>query len=74
MTIRNAVPRFGIRWAVVLAAVAVVVIAALLSVGSPASAQSSDDPVIWSGTVTVGLASTVPTGSRQGLPQPQRRH
>ena len=40
MTIRNAVPRFGIRWAVVLAVVAAVVVAALLAVGSPASAQS----------------------------------
>ena len=55
MTIRNAVPRFGIRWAVVLAAVAAVVIAALLAVGSPASAQSSDDPEIWSATMTVGM-------------------
>ena len=60
MTIRNAVPRFGIRWAVVLAAVAAVVVAALLAVGSPASAQSSDDPEeIWSGTITVG-ANSVP--------------
>ena len=55
MTIRNAVPRFGIRWAVVLAAVAAVVIAALLAVGSPASAQSSDDKEIWSATMTVGM-------------------
>ena len=54
MTIRNAVPRFGIRWAVVLAAVAAVVIAALLAVGSPASAQSSDDKEIWSSTMTTG--------------------
>ena len=54
MTIRNAVPRFGIRWAVVLAAVAAVVIAALLAVGSPASAQSSDEEEIWSATMTVG--------------------
>ena len=58
MTIGNAVPRFGIRWAVVLAAVAAVVIAALLAVGSPASAQSSDDPEIWSGTITVGELGT----------------
>ena len=54
MTIRNAVPRFGIRWAVVLAAVAAVVVAALLAVGSPASAQSSDDKEIWSSTMTTG--------------------
>ena len=58
MTIRNAVPRFGIRWAVVLAVVAAVVVAALLAVGSPASAQSSDDPEIWSGTITVGELGT----------------
>ena len=55
MTVRNAVPRFGIRWAVVLAAVAVVVIAALLAVGSPASAQSSDDKEIWSASMTPGI-------------------
>ena len=54
MTVRNAVPRFGIRWAVVLAAVAAVVVAALLAVGSPASAQSSDDKEIWSSTMTTG--------------------
>ena len=60
MTIRNAVPRFGIRWAVVLAAVAAVVVAALLAVGSPASAQSSDDKEIWSATMTVGLHNTMP--------------
>ena len=54
MTIRNAVPRFGIRWAVVLAVVAAVVVAALLAVGSPASAQSSDDKEIWSATMTPG--------------------
>ena len=60
MTIRNAVPRFGIRWAVALAAVAAVVIAALLAVGSPASAQSSDGEEIWSGTITVGLHNAMP--------------
>ena len=64
MTIRNVVPRFGIRWAVVLAAVAAVVVAALLAVGSPASAQSTDGEEIWSGTVTVGLHS-----SAQGAPR-----
>ena len=57
MTVRNAVPRFGIRWAVVLAAVAAVVVAALLAVGSPASAQTSDDKEIWSATMTVGAQS-----------------
>ncbi len=57
MAIRNAVPRFGIRWAVVLAVVAAVVVAALLAVGSPASAQSSDDKEIWSATMTVGAQS-----------------
>ena len=52
---RNAVPRFGMRWAVVLAVVAAVALAALLAVGSPASAQSSDDgEEIWSATMTVG--------------------
>ena len=61
MTVRNAVPRFGIRWAVVLAAVAAAVIAALLAVGSPASAQSSDDgEEIWSATMTVGLHNSMP--------------
>ena len=60
MTVRKAVPRFGIRWAVVLAAVAAVVIAALLAVGSPASAQSTDGEEIWSGKITVGLHNTMP--------------
>ena len=60
MTIRNAVPRFGIRWAVVLVVVAAVVVAALLAVGSPASAQSTDGEEIWSGTITVGLHNTMP--------------
>ncbi len=55
MTVRNAVPRFGIRWAVVLAVVAAVVVAALLAVGSPASAQSSDDKEIWSASMTPGI-------------------
>ena len=57
MTTRNAVPEFGVRWAVVLAAVAAVVVAALLAVGSPSSAQSSDDKEIWSATMTVGAQS-----------------
>ena len=55
MTIRNAVPRFGMRTAVVLAVLAVVALAALLAVGSPASAQSSvDETEILSSTMTVG--------------------
>ena len=55
MTIRNAVPRFGMRTAVALAVVAMVALAALLAVGSPASAQSADDgEEIWSATMTVG--------------------
>ena len=56
MTIRNAVPRFGMRTAVVLALMAVAALAALLAVGSPASAQSADDEKeIWSATITVGM-------------------
>ena len=56
MTIRNAVPRFGIRTAVALAVVAMAALAALLAVGSPASAQSADDEKeIWSATITVGM-------------------
>ena len=55
MTIRNAVPRFGMRTAVALAVVAMAALAALLAVGSPASAQSADDgEEIWSATMTVG--------------------
>ena len=54
MTMRNAVPRFGMRAAVVLAVLAVVALAALLAVGSPASAQSSDVDEIFSATMTVG--------------------
>ena len=68
MTIRNAVPRFGIRWAVVLAVVAAVVVAALLAVGSPASAQSSDDPEVWSGTITVGANATYRGYYERGSP------
>ena len=48
MTMRDAVPRFGMR-----AAVAVVALAALLAVGSPASAQVVGGE-IWSATMTVG--------------------
>ena len=55
MTIRNAVPRFGMRTAVVVAVLAMVTLAALLDVGSPASAQSSVDKTeILSSTMTVG--------------------
>ena len=55
MTIRNAIPRFGMRTAVALAVLAVVALAALLGVGSPASAQSSvDETEILSSTMTVG--------------------
>ena len=48
MTMRDAVPRFGMR-----AAVAVVALAALLAVGSPASAQVAGGE-IWNETMTVG--------------------
>ena len=54
MTMRNAVPRFGMRAAVVLAVLAVVALAALLAVRSPASAQSLTATEIWSATMTVG--------------------
>ena len=60
MTIRNFLPGFGMRTVVALAAVAAVVIAALLAVGSPASAQSTDGEEIWSGTITVGLHNSMP--------------
>ena len=52
---QNLIPEFGIRSAVALALAALAVVAALLAVGSPASAQSSDDgEEIWSSTMTVG--------------------
>ncbi len=55
MTIRNFLPGFGMRTVVALAVAAAVVVAALLAVGSPASAQSSSDgEEIWSATMTVG--------------------
>ena len=55
MTMKNAVSKFGIRTAVVLALMAMVALAALLAVGSPVSAQNSDDgDEIWSATMTVG--------------------
>ena len=66
MTIRNFLPRFGMRTVAALAVAAAVVVAALLAVGSPASAQSSDEKEIWSGTITVGLSSTS-SGSARGF-------
>ena len=55
MTIRNFLPGFGMRTVAALAAVTAVVIAALLAVGSPASAQSSlNETEIFSSTITVG--------------------
>ena len=53
MTIRNFLPGFGMRTVVALAVAAVVVVAALLTVGSPASAQTPPSDEIWSATVTV---------------------
>ena len=55
MNMQNLLPEFGIRSVTALAVLALAVIAALLAVGSPASAQSSDDgEEIWSSTMTVG--------------------
>ena len=55
MTIRNLLPGFGMRTVMALAVAAAVVVAALLAVGSPASAQTSaDGDVIYSQTMTVG--------------------
>ena len=58
MTIRNFLPGFGTRYVAALAVAAAVVVAALLAVGSPASAQSSTGEEIWSGTITVGANAT----------------
>ena len=67
MTMRNAVPRFGMRAAVVLAVLAVVALAALLAVGSPASAQSSDVDEIFSATMTASSrVTTTPRKSPMG--------
>ena len=52
MTIRNFLPGFGMRY---VAALAVVALAALLAVGSPASAQSLTGTEIWSETLTAGI-------------------
>ena len=55
MTIRNAIPTFGMRSVVALVVLAVAALAALLAVGSPASAQSLTGDEIWSATMTVGV-------------------
>ena len=55
MTMRDAVPRFGMRSMVALAVLAVVALAALLAVRSPASAQSLTGTEIWSATMTTGI-------------------
>ena len=54
MTIRNFLPGFGMRYGA-LAVLAVVALAALLAVGSPASAQSLTGTEIWSATMTTGI-------------------
>ena len=59
MTIRNFLPGFGMRTVVALAVAAAVVVAALLSVGSPASAQTPPSDEIWSATMTVGIQNHV---------------
>ena len=63
MTIRNFLPGFGMRTVLALAVAAVVVVASLLSVGSPASAQTppSDGDVIHSATMTVAMTERSPT-------------
>ena len=57
MTIRNAIPTFGMRSVVALVVLAVAALAALLAVGSPASAQTPTGDEIWSATLTVELQS-----------------
>ena len=59
MTVRNFLPGFGMRSVAALAAVAAVVIAALLAVGSPASAQTPPSDEIWSATMTVGVQTNL---------------
>ena len=54
MTIRNFLPGFGMRTVAALAVAAAVVVAALLSVGSPASAQSLIATEVYDATMTVG--------------------
>ena len=53
MTIRNAIPTFGMRSVVALVVLVVVALAALLAMGSPASAQVVGGK-IWSATMVVG--------------------
>ena len=59
MTMRNAVPRFGMHVAVALAVAAAVVVAALLAVRSPASAQTQTGDEIWSETLTAGVRTVI---------------
>ena len=59
MTIRNFLPGFGMRTVLALAVAAAVVVTALLSVGSPASAQTPPSDEIWSATMTVGVQNHV---------------
>ena len=58
MTIRNAIPTFGMRSVVALVVLAVAALAALLAVGSPASAQSLTGTEIWSATLTAESQAT----------------
>ena len=57
MTIRNAIPTFGMRSVVALVVLAVAALGALLAVGSPASAQSLTGTEIWSATMTANIHS-----------------
>ena len=59
MTIRNFLPGFGMRSVAALAVAAAVVVAALLAMGSPASAQTPPSDEIWSATLTVGVQNHV---------------
>ena len=68
MTIRSFLPGFGMRTVAALAVAAAVVISALLAVGSPASAQSTDGEEIWSGTITVGANATFRGYYERGSP------
>ncbi|WP_419554202.1 hypothetical protein [Candidatus Poriferisodalis sp.] len=63
-TVRNTFPRLAVRWAVALAVMAALVAPPPpLFVGSPVSAQSSDDgDEIWSATMTVGNFAAGNTG------------
>ena len=63
MTIRNAIPTFGMRSVVALVVLAVAALAALLAVGSPASAQVLGSPIL-NATMTVG---SFPTGKGYAL-------